>query len=391
MIGFRNTNLQSYVNYEQNNIDILEDQPQKIEYRAKILEFVPVEVKENQKNLLKKLVPEEVVNYITDYIPRYTSRIKFLETSSRFDINNLQEEKIDCLVNLRKVNNIRYLNKFFESVNNKLTNNGTFIGRVETTLQRRSRIFNKYPLFISYVINTTDFIFNRILPKTKFTKRLYFQITGARYRAVSLPEILGRLVACGFKIEDYQEINNQTYFAVKKITKPAYDMNPSYGPIFKMKRIGLNGRIIQVYKLRTMHPYSEYLQSYVYNKNKLDSGGKFKDDFRVTAWGKLFRKLWIDELPMLINLIKGDLKLVGVRPISHHYLNLYNDDIRERRIKYKPGLIPPFYADNPKTLDEIMDSERKYLDAYDINPLITDFKYFFTAWYNILIKKMRSA
>lgn len=61
-----------------------------------------------------------------------------------------------------------------------------------------------------------------------------------------------------------------------------------------------------------------------------------------------------------------------------------------RRIKYKPGLIPPYYADLPKTLDEIIASEIKYFDQYDNNPFLTDIKYFFKAMYNILLKKARS-
>jgi lipopolysaccharide/colanic/teichoic acid biosynthesis glycosyltransferase len=139
-----------------------------------------------------------------------------------------------------------------------------------------------------------------------------------------------------------------------------------------------------------MHPYAEYLQEYVYNKHSLEEGGKFKDDFRVSTIGKMMRRLWIDELPMLINLIKGDLKIVGVRPLSKHYFNLYNKELQEKRTRYKPGLIPPFYADNPKTLDEIMASETKYLDAYAKHPILTDVKYFFIAVYNIIFKRYRS-
>ena len=68
------------------------------------------------------------------------------------------------------------------------------------------------------------------------------------------------------------------------------------------KKVGKDGVIINVYKFRTMHPYSEYLQSYIYEQNKLQEGGKFANDFRVTTLGKCMRKLWIDELPMFINL-----------------------------------------------------------------------------------------
>ena len=139
-----------------------------------------------------------------------------------------------------------------------------------------------------------------------------------------------------------------------------------------------------------MHPYAEYLQGFVYEKVGLDNGGKFKNDFRVSNLGKFMRMFWIDELPMLINLFRGDLKLFGVRPLSHQYFNLYDKELQKRRIRYKPGLIPPFYVDNPQTLEEIMSSEIKYLDAYDRRPFMTDFKYFFKAVFNIIFKKYRS-
>ena len=101
------------------------------------------------------------------------------------------------------------------------------------------------------------------------------------------------------------------------------------------------------------------------------------------------RALWIDELPMLLNLIRGDLKLVGVRPISKHYFTIYSKKHQERRIKYKPGLVPPFYADIYKTI-EIESSENNYFDSYDEHPLLTNWRYFWKAWYNIIFKKARS-
>ncbi len=167
-------------------------------------------------------------------------------------------------------------------------------------------------------------------------------------------------------------------------------MEATYGPLIKLRRVGKGGKDIKVYKMRTMHPYAEYLQEYVYQKHSLQEGGKFKDDFRVSTLGKIMRRLWIDELPMFINFFRGELKIVGVRPLSKHYFNLYSKELQERRIKYKPGLVPPFYVDKPKTLDEIMASEIKYFDAYDKNPVLTDIKYFFAAFYNIIFKKYRS-
>ena len=82
---------------------------------------------------------------------------------------------------------------------------------------------------------------------------------------------------------------------------------------------------------------------------------------------------------------------MGVRPISNQYLSLYSTEHRERRKNFKPGLVPPFYADLPKTFDELIESEKKYLLAYKQSPIKTDIKYFFKCCYNIIIKQARSS
>jgi hypothetical protein len=64
--------------------------------------------------------------------------------------------------------------------------------------------------------------------------------------------------------------------------------------------------------------------------------------------------------------------------------------MQQLRIKTKPGLLPPFYLDMPKTLDEIQESERRYLEAYLEHPFRTDWKYFWNIVGNILIKGNRS-
>ncbi len=175
-----------------------------------------------------------------------------------------------------------------------------------------------------------------------------------------------------------------------KVREPFPLNNHTYGPLIALPRIGKDGRIIKVYKLRTMHPYSEFIQEYVYNMHDLGDGGKFRDDFRITSWGRFARRIWLDELPMLINLFKGNMKLVGVRPLSQHYFELYRPEVRDRRIRYKPGLIPPYYADMPEGLDEIQDSELRYLNAYDKKPLLTDTRYFLRSIRNILFLYARS-
>jgi lipopolysaccharide/colanic/teichoic acid biosynthesis glycosyltransferase len=267
---------------------------------------------------------------------------------------------------------------------------GTYIDSVETYINRKERILKKsfYPL--NRIHYTLDVILKRVFPKVPITKNIYFFITRGRNRALSKAETFGRLYSCGFEVVGEKQIGSRLFFVTKKVSEPDFPKNPTYGPLIRLNRYGKNGEMFKVYKLRTMHAYAEYLQEYVYKNNHLKEGGKFKDDFRITTEGKIFRKFWLDELPMFINLLKGNMKLVGVRPLSAHYFSLYKEELKQKRIKFKPGLIPPFYADMPKTLEEIMDSEMRYLDAYENSPVRTDIRYFFKAWTNIFFKKARS-
>jgi len=333
---------------------------------------------------------EEVKEMISNYLLEASGPIQVVSTTTRFNIAALPESKYDCLVNLHKINDIRWMNKFFETVNEKLFDEGIFIGKAETYSLRKQRILRKYILPLNYVIYTFDFIFRRVFPKLPILKQMYFSITKGRNRVISRAETLGRLCSCGFDILEERYIGDELYFVVKKTGEPFYPENPTYGPLVKLKRIGKGGRFFNVYKMRTMHPYSEYIQQYVYQMNDLEEGGKFKDDFRVSTLGKFLRKFWLDELPMLINVLKREMKIVGVRPLSNHYYNMYSDEMKQLRVKFKPGLVPPYYADLPKTLDQIMESEKKYLEAYEKNPFTTDMKYFFLAFKNILFKNARS-
>jgi lipopolysaccharide/colanic/teichoic acid biosynthesis glycosyltransferase len=93
---------------------------------------------------------------------------------------------------------------------------------------------------------------------------------------------------------------------------------------------------------------------------------------------------------MIINIIRGDIKLVGVRPLSEHYLGLYREDVKKIRSEIKPGFIPPFYADLPKTLEEIMESEKRYMELYLKNPIRTDMLYLMKSLRNVFLRGVRS-
>jgi len=349
-----------------------------------------IDVPQLNRDLVIKEAGEDVFRYLEKSIDLEHQRTLVVSTTTPFNIQSQPEEYFQAIVNLHNINDFKRINKFFETVNERLPLFGLYINNVVTNQIRKKRIMRKYPPVLNGIYYFFHFIFMRVFPKLPLTKRFYFWSTNGYNRALSKAETFGRLYSCGFELISEQQIGDELYFVARKIHKPTFDYHPTYGPLIRLKRIGKNGKIIYVYKMRTMHPYSEYLQDYVYKTSDLQEGGKFRNDFRVSTTGRIMRKLWIDELPMLINFLRGDLKLVGVRPLSHQYFELYNEELRAKRIRTKPGLIPPFYADLPVTLEEIQSSEDKYLEAHFRHPFLTDWKYFWKAVYNIVVKRVRS-
>lgn len=230
------------------------------------------------------------------------------------------------------------------------------------------------------------------MPKLLLTRRFYYFLTGGNDRIFTKAEVLGRLYCFGFKVKVLKKVGQLTYVISQRIKQPETVQKRNYGPLIRLRRFGENKKPIDVYKMRTMHPYSEYLQSYVYEQNSLNQEGKFNRDIRISTIGSFMRKYWIDELPMIINLLKREMKLVGVRPLSSQYFHLYSKELQEKRIKYKPGLLPPYYADMPRSFDEIQESEMKYLIACETKGVIkTDLRYLFLILKNILIRNARSS
>jgi lipopolysaccharide/colanic/teichoic acid biosynthesis glycosyltransferase len=321
---------------------------------------------------------------------KLSEKTAVLSTTTIFNITSLPEDTYSYIIDLHKINDIRKLDEFIDAVNRKLEYKGYFFCCVETKDQRKARILNKFPPVLNYIYYSFDFVVKRVLPKLKFTRPLYFFLTRGENAVISRAEALGRLSRGGFKIKMESFIGNKLCIEARKYAEPLPIKDNLYGPLIALPRVGKNGDLIKVYKLRTMHPYSEYIQDYVYKLYDIQDGGKFKNDFRITSWGRICRKIWLDELPMIINFLKGDMKMVGVRPLSQHYFELYNKDVQSRRTRYKPGLIPPFYVDMPNDLEEIQASEMRYLDQYDKHPFLTDFRYFWRSGWNILFRKARS-
>lgn len=113
----------------------------------------------------------------------------------------------------------------------------------------------------------------------------------------------------------------------------------SKGPIiFSQDRVGLNGKIFKMYKLRSMVSNAEELKEKLLEQNEM-SGPMFKmkDDPRITKVGKFIRKTSIDELPQLVNVLKGDMSLVGPRPSLPKEVEQFEPWMYER-LQVKPGL-----------------------------------------------------
>lgn len=350
---------------------------------------------ENDQKALQESIleftEEKVLRYIEKNVDLYSTNTFTLRSTDLYNIKKLPSYRFDAIVNFMPLNHIRGVNKMFTTVNDKLPDNGIWICCYEPQSVTKRNILKRFPPIIGWMYYTAFFCYKRVLPKLFMTSRLYFDITEGKHRVLSKAEVMGRLCYCGFEIIDERKKGDLNYVVARRKFSPEITARRLYGILVRLNRVGKNGKMFKVYKFRTMHPYSEFLQSYIYDRYSLQEGGKFNHDIRVTTLGRLMRKYWIDELPMLLNLIKGNMKLVGVRPISQHYFSLYNKELQEQRTRHKPGLLPPFYADMPKTLDEIQESETRYLTMCEQRgTLVTDFIYFWKIVWTIVFKRARS-
>ena len=319
-----------------------------------------------------------------------SSNIILLDSTNPESILSHKTKLPKIVLASRTLNDIEHCNTFFSYINYSLADNGYLVCQCETTSIRKERMCKSTPIGIRQIFLFFDYIFNRVFPKLTITKGIYFKITQGKRRVLNRVEVLGKLYRAGFEVIYENITRGRLYVIAQKVKEPIRDSKPNTGPFIRLRRIGKDGKEFGVYKLRTMYSYSEYIQPYIYKQLGLAKGGKISDDYRVSPLGRFLRKTWLDELPMLINWIKGEMKFVGVRPLSNHYFSLYSKELQELRTKVKPGLFPPFYADLPETLEEIQESEIRYIKSYLKRPFYTDCRYFFKTFVNIVFRGRRS-
>lgn len=158
----------------------------------------------------------------------------------------------------------------------------------------------------------------------------------------------------------------------------------SKGPVFFVQnRVGKDGKIFGMYKFRSMVPNAEALKERLNHKNEM-SGPMFKikDDPRVTRVGKFIRRTSIDELPQLLNVLRGEMSLVGPRPsLPSEVINFENWMIR--RLSVKPGLTCYWQVSGRNDIEfrEWMKLDIKYIEKrnmlVDIKLIIRTFSVLF--------------
>lgn len=153
--------------------------------------------------------------------------------------------------------------------------------------------------------------------------------------------------------------------------------SPGASPIFTQVRVGRKGVPFKFRKFRTMVPNAEVHLKDLLSRNEMDGPVfKIKDDPRITRVGRFLRKSSLDELPQLLNILKGDMSIVGPRPALPREVEKY-DEYERQRLIVQPGLtcywqIQPHR--NELTFEEWMELDMKYIQE---RSFITDWKIIF--------------
>lgn len=149
--------------------------------------------------------------------------------------------------------------------------------------------------------------------------------------------------------------------------------------LFKQERLGKNGLVFEIYKFRTMCDNAINTGSGIYT---------FENDPRITKIGNFLRKTSLDEIPQLINILKGEMSFVGPRPPLTYHPNKYENypDIQKRRFEVKPGLtgLAQAVGRNSFTWDQRIELDVEYVEKFNI---LFDIKICFMTVFSVIGKK----
>lgn len=143
--------------------------------------------------------------------------------------------------------------------------------------------------------------------------------------------------------------------------------SPGASPLFKQERVGKNGKIFKLWKFRSMIPNAESKLDELMDQNEMDGPVfKIKKDPRITPVGHFIRMTSIDELPQLVDILRGDMSIVGPRPALPREVEQYGDFERQRLL-VRPGLTcywQAHHARNEVSFEEWMELDAEYVRNY---------------------------
>ena len=145
----------------------------------------------------------------------------------------------------------------------------------------------------------------------------------------------------------------------------------SPGPVFfAQKRVGRNGRIFRMYKFRSMYIDAEERKKELMAQNEMNGlMFKMEDDPRITKVGKFLRKTSLDEFPQFINILKGDMSLVGTRPPTLDEFEQYKT-YHKKRLSFRPGLTGMWQVSGRSDItdfEEIVRLDVEYINNWSVS------------------------
>lgn len=309
---------------------------------------------------------------------------------------------VGLLVGRIRINDVLRLNRFLMFCAKRIAMGGFLVIWYMPLENIAMNLRQRYPGLLYWPVFILHFVWYRALRKIPYLDTFYFwskiswldtlhlAITKGRNRVLSRAEVWGRLSFCGMQVIAESKGDGEVYLIAQRVSLPVQNKRPSYYPIIALEKVGLDGEIIYTHKIRTMYPFSEFLQKRVFEEHGLAATGKFANDFRLTEYGRFLRKYWLDELPQIFDWLRGDVKLVGMRATSPHFLSLYPRTLYDLYVQIKPGLIPPIFDESITSFDQIVEVELEYLRSYWDQPFRTDIRYLIQTFTDIVFKGVRS-
>lgn len=151
--------------------------------------------------------------------------------------------------------------------------------------------------------------------------------------------------------------------------------------IFAQERVGQGGVPFTIYKIRTMDPDVTHAPQ----PRQMHDG----NDPRIIKTRRFLRTYWIDELPQVVNIARGEMTWVGLRPLRKEIFETLPPDLQKERVKYLPGMIGAVYADNIHTWDDYVAAERRYLEMRAKYDGMAGAVYFFRFLKNVFFDGLR--